>query len=401
MVLRSTGLPLIIGVLFGTPPWVAAMGFSCSNPKTLREVAVEADVIVYGTIANPGLVGWDGKQRLPEKAAVHIHQVIKGHRILKQRKVILFDCSSPIENPKRPRRYLLFFDVCNGKLAPCWDVDDCSPGIADYLKGAMALDQKDRPKALRYFSRYLETPDLEIARDAYLECSRARYQDLQGVAKTLTADRVLGWLQNPNTPRYRTGLYAQLLGHCGNGTHAAKLRKMLGERAIRMDCPFEGFLVGYTLLRPNEGWAYIREHILANRRAKFVVRYAGLRAMRFFWDHRPDVVARKALISGMCLLVGQDDMADLAIEDLRKWQVWEVSDKVLALANRQSHDIFVVRKALLRYALSCPAWQVEARDIVKAERKRDSDYVAEMEELLKLEQEEIESSFKSVLKVSS
>jgi hypothetical protein len=78
-------------------------------------------------------------------------------------------------------------------------------------------------------------------------------------------------------------------------------------------------------------------------------------------------------------------MADFAIEDLRKWQRWELSDKVLDLFDQETHNVPVIRRAILRYALRCPNSRATA--FVREQRRLDPDYVNDAEELLRLEQE--------------
>ena len=65
---------------------------------------------------------------------------------------------------------------------------------------------------------------------------------------------------------------------------------------------------------------------------KIQLRYAGLRTIRFCWETRPDLVSKKDLVAGLYQLLDQSDVADFAIEDLRKWKVWEATDRVLDLA---------------------------------------------------------------------
>ena len=67
----------------------------------------------------------------------------------------------------------------------------------------------------------------------------------------------------------------------------------------------------------------------------------------------------------------QSDIADLAIEDLRKWSRWEVAERILALSGKKSHDIPIVRRSILRYALSCP--NQKAMAFVEEQRKRFGD----------------------------
>ena len=47
----------------------------------------------------------------------------------------------------------------------------------------------------------------------------ADYKDYHEMAKHLPADKIAKWLQDPNTPAFRYGLYASMLGHCGTEKH--------------------------------------------------------------------------------------------------------------------------------------------------------------------------------------
>jgi len=144
----------------------------------------------------------------------------------------------------------------------------------------------------------------------------------------------------------------------------------------------DGVLAGYTMLQPKAGWDYTQA-ILKDPSKEFMLRYAALRAVRFFWDSRPDVINKAKLVDGVCELLDQYEIADLAIEDLRKWGRWEVSDRILELQNKKSHDIPIIRRAILRFALSCP--DKKATAFVDQYRKRDPEMVKDTEELLKLE----------------
>jgi hypothetical protein len=200
----------------------------------------------------------------------------------------------------------------------------------------------------------------------------------------LPADKIAKWLQDPETPAFRFGLYASMLGHCGNDKHAALLRKMLDDEQKRLSTGVDGVLAGYTMLKPKEGWAYVCG-VLKDPSKEFMLRYAALRAARFFWDSRPDVVNHKDVSNGVCLLLDQSDIADLAIEDLRKWEQWDLLNRVLGLYDKKSHDIPIVRRAILRYALACKNNQPKAAAFVEQLRMKDAELVRDAEELLKLE----------------
>src|SRR5262249_54608476 len=131
-------------------------------------------------------------------------------------------------------------------------------------------------------------------------------------------------------------------------------------------------------------WTYLTG-LLKDKSKDFMLRYAALRTVRFFWEYRPDVVEKKAMVEGVLALLGQSDIADLAIEDLRKWGRWEVTGQVLDLFNQKSHDIPIIKRSIMRFALSCPAQQARSAEFVAKMRKEKPDWVQDIEELLKLE----------------
>jgi len=99
---------------------------------------------------------------------------------------------------------------------------------------------------------------------------------------------------------------------------------------------------------------------------------------------------------GMGFLLDQSDIADLAIDDLRKRQCWDMADRVLGVKDKKTYkgerlaDIPIVRRAILRFALGCQDSKTKssaaARAYVDEQRKKDAQMVADAEELLKLEQ---------------
>jgi hypothetical protein len=135
-------------------------------------------------------------------------------------------------------------------------------------------------------------------------------------------------------------------------------------------------------LRPKEGLPYLRS-ILGDRSKDFTRQYAALRAVRFFWDTRPDVVPEKELVSSTTLLL-DSDLADLAIDELRKRKQWQLADQIIDLYEK--HNVPIIRRAILRFALSCPPGNKKVEEFLKEQRQKHPDKVKDVEELLKLEQ---------------
>jgi hypothetical protein len=345
--------------------------------QTLTTDVNQASMVLFGTLTNAKLdPNGDGSTDLV------IEGVVKSHEILGGKKVITLPRYVPADQNNK-YKFLIFCDVFKGKIDPYRGVPvQGDSDIVKYLTGSLAIKDKETSARLRFFFDYLDNPDLEISNDAYKEFGNADYKDFVDMVKDLPADKIAKWLQDPNTPAFRYGLYASMLGHCGKSQHAELLRQMLDDPQKRVSTGIDGILAGYIMLKPKEGWAYLTD-ILKDPAKEFMLRYAALRAVRFFWDSRTDVMDKKDLVEGVCQLLDQSDITDLAIEDLRKWGRWEVADRILALHGKKSHDIPIVRRSILRYALNCP--NPKAAAFVEEQRKRDPEAVKDTEELLKLE----------------
>src|SRR5439155_10200276 len=101
------------------------------------------------------------------------------------------------------------------------------------------------------------------------------------MAKKLPADTIGKWLQDPKTPPYRYGLYASLLGHCGEpAKHGKLLRALIDDPEKRRGSGIDGMLASYVMLQPKAGWDYVRD-ILNDGKQDFLMRYAALRTARF------------------------------------------------------------------------------------------------------------------------
>jgi hypothetical protein len=289
-----------------------------------------------------------------------------------------------LPNSDKKSHYLIFCGIFKDKIDPYRGVEvKGNSGIVKYLQGAMARKDKPAAERLRFAFDYLDDPDLEVATDAYKEFANADYKEYRPMAKELPAEKLAKWLQDPETPAFRFGLYASLLGHCGSAKDAVLLKNLLSDKKKQPTSGLDGLMAGLTMLNRNEGWGYTRS-VLGNSKEEFMKRYAALRAARFLWAERPDLVDQKLLVSGVTLLLPQGDIADLAIEDLRKWQRWEVADEVLKLYGQKSHDVPIIRRAIIRYALSCQHLP-QAKAFVAKMRNDDPDLVKDAEELLQIE----------------
>lgn len=373
-------LPILFLLL--TPSSILACPFCSAQGQTMLGQSKQADMILFGTLSNrerkPGSLV-EGSTDLNIESVILDHPARKGQKVL----------TIPRYLPPDPNltKYLVFCDVLGGEIDPYYGLMvEKDSKLADYLKGALAVQDKPADQRLEYFYKYLNDADAGIANDALIEFGNADYKEFRPLAERVDPDLIVKWLRD-DPPASRVGLYGSMLGHCGSAEHASELKKLLDQaKNKRRFTGIDGLLAGYVLIDPEQGWNYLTDW-LGDDKQEFLLRYAGLRAVRFFWEYRPDVVGKKAMVEAATLLVDQSDIADMAIEDLRKWERFEVADKVLGLYDQESYALPIIQRAILKFALSMPADDKRAAKLLAKARADDPDRVADIEELLKLEQE--------------
>lgn len=387
---RLLSLAIALPALVLLISFVQACPFCSMQGPTLTGEVAQAKLVLYGQLTNAKeQANGDGTTELVIATVIKNELAGKKDDPLRNNKTangnVRIDRYLPPLEDGDKYHYLVYCDFFRGKIDPYRVVLVKDGDMAKYLLGALELKDEPIGQRLRFFFDYLDSPDLEISNDAYKEFGNADYKDYKEMAKDLPAKRVAGWLKDEKTPAFRYGLYSSMLGFCGKAEHASLLRKMLDDPAKRLGSGVDGMLAGYIMLKPKEGWDYTCD-ILKDGKKEFMVRYAALRAVRFLWDSRPGLVNKKELKEGMGLLLEQSDIADLAIDDLRKRQCWDMTDRVLGLRKSKSYEIPIVRRAILRFALGCKDKNKSALAYVEEQRKKDAQMVADAEELLKLEQ---------------
>lgn len=364
---------------FSAAPRACSLCPATAQVATLREDAAAARLIVYGTLSNPRLSSVAAGNATDGAATdLAIERVLKNDPILSGRRVLTLPRYVPVDS-NRPPQFLTFCDISNGRLDPFRGCP-ATPAAVEYLVGLLALGPAEPVKVLSYCSRFLDHPDAEVAADAFREFARAGDADIAAAAKRLDPATLRKLLTNPQTPPDRLTLFAYLLGGCGVPADADLLGRMMRTPDDRAERAFGGLLAGYTQLRPDDGWALIGA-LLSDPRQPFSRRLAALGTVRFFY--RSQEAARPRAVQAVAVLLPQGDLADLAIEDLRQWRDWALTAEVLAQFGKKSHSAPMVRRAIVRYALTCPL--PETRLFVERLRGTDPGLIRDVEESLQFE----------------
>jgi hypothetical protein len=370
-----------------SPALSSACPFCTQQGPTLTKELEQAAFVVFGTLSNPQL------KELPDGTQVgttdmQIEEVLKDHPFLKGKKTLVLPRYLPSLDPQSKVKFLVYCDVFKDRFDPYHGVPCKTADIVKYLRGAAGLDEKDIAKRLTYFFDYLDHAEQDINLDAYREFANADYQEIlkavQGADRDKWREKLVKWLRDRETPTYRFGLYGYLLGLFGKPEDAGVLLELLNDPQRGLISGIDGVLAGLVTLKPKEGWQYVTG-ILGDPSKEVIRRYAALRTARFFWDYRSDLVARNELLKGVACLLDQSDVADFAIDDFRKWQQWQYADKIIELYDKKSYDVPIIRRAILRYALTCPATNPKVAAFIAEQRRVNPSLVKDVEELLKLE----------------
>jgi hypothetical protein len=379
--------PLLLAAL-PCPAPACSLCYNVRQTPTLRQGATEANarLVLFGTAANPRFQGSTPGAGVTE---FRVSSVLKADPTLVPRERLQPGASLtlplylPVTDPKHPPTLLVFCNVAGGRCDPYRSVQVTSAAAADYLRGALALDPRDRRKALLYFFRFLDHADKGVAEDAYMEFVKATDAEIGAVGPHLSAAKLRAWLKDPALPAARLGLYAFLLGACGGKEDVAWFEAVLARPPDRAALAYDGVLGGYIQLRPREGWA-LAAKLFGEGRAPVVARFAAVRTLDFYHAWKPKET-RPQVLQAMAAILKQGELADMAIGALLRWRMWDLTDAVLATYGRRGVDAPIQRRAIVTYALCCPL--PKAKGFVEALRKTQPEMVNRIEDDLRGEQQ--------------
>ena len=115
----------------------------------------------------------------------------------------------------------------------------------------------------------------------------------------------------------------------------------------------------------------------------FEVRLSVVRMMRFFYAFQPQE-SKANVLKGMEIMLVRSDLADVAIEDLRRLKLFDLTPEVLGLYGKKGYDAPIMQRTVLRYALCCPKDNAVVQ-FLEERRKQEPDLVKEVEESLEME----------------
>lgn len=373
--LRSAAAVAALLLLVPPAPACTFCGDNVRTKPTLRMQYAAAKAVLYGRLKNPRFDPKtdEGFTDLSITAALKDDPARGSQNTLTVRGYLPPAADAPAD-------YLAFCGVAGGTLT-CTGGVPATAAVVDYIKGAAKLSDNDPTARLAYFFKHLGSADALVAADAFVEFARATDADLAAAAKHFDPAALRKLIADENTPSERLGVFAFVLGVSGGPADAAFLANLLKQSPLpeRVRDSFGGLLAGYVLLAPKDGWAFTAA-VLADTVRPYSIRLSSVNTVRFFQAARG--TACKAEVLKCCAaLLPDGDLADQAIEDLRRWGWWDLSADVFAQYAKPTHAAPIVRRGIVRYALSCPT--DDAKRFVAAAKAADPQLVAGVEEALK------------------
>ncbi len=356
--------------------------FACSlcsvTLPTLSESMNGSVLVAFGTFANPRFSDKPGAPVGSGTTDFNVEQIVKNDTEREVPGRIVVPRYMPVIDPKNPPRFLLFFRKDKDQLDAFHGVSLKSAELSPYLAGARSAWKKSRMDALMYYSRYLDHADETVSSDAFLEFAKAKDDEVGAVAKAMSAPRLRQLLAQESLPAERFGLFAFLLGRCGEKTDVALFEKWASETERS---GLDGVLAGYIAIAPEQGWKKTAA-MLVDQRVKFPARFNALRAIRFFHNWKGSEV-KAEILSALGPALADGEIADLLIEDLRRWKMWELTPRIVELFPTPTFKSPIMQRTILRYALSCP--NADAKAFVESQQPRYAKVIDDIRDLLEFE----------------
>lgn len=383
----SMALLLIALLSIGRAEALDYCPFCPTQGQTLVKEVEQARFVILGVPSNPQ-IRRDADGREFGTTDFAIEEVVKNDPFLKNRKRLTLPRYIPPAG-NGGEKLLVFCDLNNDQFDSYLTMNVKNGEVTKYLKEAIKLNDKDITKRLKFFFGYLDHFDYEVSSDAYKEFAKADYADVVKLVKEVgdaeMRKRLIAWMKDSNTSLYRYGLFGLMLGLFGNKEDGEVFLSILNDPDKSLVAGIDGILAGYVLVDSTAGWKYAKA-LVVNTSSDFSKRHSALKTIRFLWETHIGQVSKEELRDAMEQFASQGDIADLAIDNLRRWKEWKFTDRILQLSKKETHLGAIVQRAILRYMLSCPHNEFpKAAVYVEEMRKKNPERVKDAQEILDLE----------------
>lgn len=220
----------------------------------------------------------------------------------------------------------------------------------------------DPLERLRFYHMHLQDEESMLARDAYDEFAIAPYDVVKQLGPEMNQEQLIGWISDSEMPTDRKRLYLTMLGACGNEEQLPLLESMLRSTKKSTRGGLDALIACYLTLSGENGLPLINELFMANKQAPYADTYAAIMAIRFHGTEG-GVIARSALLESLHPILERDDLADLVIPDLARWNDWSQIDRLVELFEQADEDNNWIRVPVVNYLRACP--KPEAKEAIE------------------------------------
>lgn len=352
--------------LFFTPRFGFSFPICCpgSQASTYRMTRDSAEILVLGKVIyskpkNPA-------RKFPGRSVVVITQLERdqSNNLVPDELVVLsYELKSQLEQ-------LVSLPGSVTENGIQWSGSDLSsPAAFQYVADAppSATTATER---LTYFLKFVEHQDPLIAADAHLEFVISPFENLKKIQDLLQRDVIHAWIAKSKLSSkgvLRKGTYYLLLGLCGDQEDAEFLESIILTETdpgkFRPELP--NAMYAYLLLSGEQGLSVLDEHKIKDQSVHFSEAYSAMLAIEFMWKHGEGRIPKDRLRQSMRILIDHQEVADLAITDLARWQDWKAMDQLVELYGQEESNVPAIKRAIIRYLLAATK---SARDSPDAEK---------------------------------
>lgn len=227
-----------------------------------------------------------------------------------------------------------------------------SDRVFEYLKDIQKLPESG-PERLVFFQDYFEDEEAVLAFDAYDEYAKAPYEDLIAMKDQMDHDRLMEFIQNPETTVNRRRLYLTLLGVCGTKQDAEILEGYLKSGDNKQRRGLDALIACYLILKGEEGVALIEQEFLKSPDVNYVDVVATVMALRFHATET-NVIPKKRIVAAIRSLLDRPKLADMIIPDLARWEDWSVMERLVQMFKESDETSNWIRVPVITYLRACP-----------------------------------------------
>jgi len=340
-------------------PFCSAVAMTFSDQLNSNDIAVVAKLVEIPPPSD------DPNADFP-KAKFEIEQVLKGKKFVSE--AMSFK-TQLVGNYPIGQKFLVM-GVDPPKVS--WTTPmKASDRVFKYLSDIQMLPEKG-PERLVFFQNFFEDKESVLAFDAYDEFAQAPYEDLIAMKDQMDREKIIGWINNPETSVSRRRLYFTMLGVCGKPEDTKLLEDLINSGSRKKRAGLDALIACYLTLKGEDGVDLIEKTFLEDQEVDYVDTLAAVSALRFHGTE-VDLIPKKRIVVAIRHLLDRPKMADMIIPDLARWKDWSVMERLVQMFKDADSDSNWLRVPVITYLRACP--KPEAKQYIEELRKIDPESV--------------------------